>query len=115
MIGPVPQGLIIEPDVLLAVTLQDKHNDIAGREGRAVGGLVEWGIEGLSLLVAHVVGDNKGRFFDCAENRKWCVQHNAGLGGTIHILVGVADGDGACRLGETTANGADTQRDGQQQ
>ena len=101
--------------MLFAVTFQYQHHNVAWCESAIPGRLVEWGIEGLRLLFAHIIGNNKRRLFQCPEDGERRVKHDTSLGRTIDILVGVADGDGAGRLGETASNGTDTQWDGNQQ
>ena len=68
LVGAAAQGLVVKTDVLLAVTFQNQHHHVAGRERGAVGGLVEWGIECGRLLVAHVVRDDKRRLFQGPED-----------------------------------------------
>ena len=59
--------------MLFAIALENQHHDIAGRESGTVGGQVEWGIKRHRLLIAHVVGNDKRRLLQCAEDGKRCV------------------------------------------
>ena len=67
-------------------------------------------IEGVHLLRCHIFRVDKGRLIDGANERKGGIQNEGGLRRLVHILVGVAQRDGAHSRGETATHARHTKR-----
>ena len=114
-IGATAQSLVVETEVLLAEALQNEHHHVLGLEGHAVGRLVYGRIEGACLLVGEVVGHTHGFLAQRPIYRERCIEHDARLGRTVYILIGVGDGDGAHGMGEAASHASHAEGHGKGQ
>ena len=67
--------------------------------------IVDGGVDGLHLLfILIIVGHGEDGLADGAVEGEGGVEHEGGLYGTVYILVGIGDGDGAHGSGEATTD-----------
>ena len=101
-------------DVFASEALDDEDDDVLLR-GQRVGWrrLVD-GRKHLCSLVGTVVpiGHREHALADGADEGKRRVQHHGALCRTVHILVGIVDGDGSNAVAQSAATAADAQRHG---
>ena len=72
-------------------------------------------IEGIHLGIGHVVWMYEGFLTDGTDEGKGGVKHDSGLGGTVDVLVGVAEGDGTDSFGKASTHSADGKWDEKQE
>ena len=109
-VGAGIQVAVVEAYVFAAEALDYEHHHVLGLQRSAAVGGVERGVEAVHGVVVHVVRVGEGLFAGGAYHRERRVEHDGGLGGSVHILVGIADGDGADGGGEASAHGTNRER-----
>ena len=72
-------------------------------------------VDGFHLFACHVVGRDKGFLAQTAYHRERCIEHHRCLDGPVDVLVGIADGDGACTCRDAATDAHDGQRNHHQQ
>ena len=88
--------MVEESQIFLSVAFDDNHHHVLGCEFDGVGRFVNRGVNGFELsLVVKVVRIAVYIFSQGAQQCKRCVEHQCCINRTVHILVGVANRDGA--------------------
>ena len=109
-IPAVFQGLVERPDILAPEALHNEHHHVLPSKTRITRisrntRIMDWGIDALHLvLILIIFGHGEDGLADGPIEREGGVEHQSRLNGTIHILVGIRDGDGTDGCGEAAAD-----------
>ena len=116
LVAPSLEMLVEGADVFASEALDNQYDHIARLPLHGVGGLVD-GREDSGCLVdgGVIVGNIKDALADGAQKSERRVEHHGALGGSVDVLVGVVDGDGAYSVSQSATTTADGQGYGCQQ
>ena len=113
LVAPSLEMLVEGADVFASEALDHQDDHVARLPLHGVGGLVD-GREDAGCLVdgGVIVGNIKDAFADGAQKGERRVEHHSALGGSVDVLVGVVDGDGAYSVSQSATTASDGQRYG---
>ena len=87
--------IVKRPNIFLAITLHDEHHHVLPLHRAAVGREMDWAVNHVQLITGEELGVGEHILVDGANHRERGVQNQRSLGWSVHLLIGIADGDGA--------------------
>ena len=104
------EPLIEAANILSTEAFYNDHHYVFLALHQRIRRMMDRRIDGIELLFCIVVWHLKDRFINSTNEREWSIEHDGCLLRTFHILVGIADGDGAHGCGESASHTCNTER-----
>ena len=104
------EPLIEAANILSAETLYDDYHNVLLALNKRIRRMMDRRIDGIKLLLCIVVWHLKDRFINSTNEREWSIEHDGCLLRALHILVGIADGDGTHGCSESASHTCNTER-----
>ena len=90
------ESLVVVANVLFSKAFENENHHVLGFELHGISRDVDRREVVFHFLLSHIVGGDKRSLVERANNGKWRVEYDACFACLVHVLVGIADGDGAC-------------------